>query len=101
MSLIETRDSLKAILGDEEAFQQVLDIGELHKFIMGVCGDMGVQDSPNRDQVNHVFQHLDLNSDDEVSKDELSVFLRHLFNEQLKHTEEKLKKEEQKAAGGK
>lgn len=32
----------------------------------------------------HVFRHLDLDSDNNVSKDELAVFLRHLFSEQLK-----------------
>ena len=44
-------------------------------------------------QVNHVFKHLDLNSDNSVSVDELAVFLRHLFSEQMKHTQEKLRKQ--------
>lgn len=35
-------------------------------------------------QVHHVFKHLDLNNDNTVSKDELAVFLKHLFTEQLK-----------------
>ena len=45
-----------------------------------------------------MFKHLDLNSDNSVTIDELAVFLRHLFNEQMKHTLEKLKKEEEAAA---
>ena len=40
-----------------------------------------------------MFKHLDLNSDNSVTVDELAVFLRHLFNEQMKHTQEKLRKE--------
>lgn len=36
-------------------------------------------------------QHLDLNNDKSVSKSELEVFLKHLFKEQLKATNEKLK----------
>lgn len=36
------------------------------------------RDPPNREQVRHVFKHLDLNNDLGVSRDELEVFLKHL-----------------------
>mmetsp|Transcript_26905 Transcript_26905/g.58739 ORF Transcript_26905/g.58739 Transcript_26905/m.58739 type:complete len:118 (-) Transcript_26905:709-1062(-) len=106
-NLQETYDALSTILKDPETFNQVVDtvfgnidvngngsleFKELNVFITAVCGQMGVNDPPNPDQVNHVFKHLDLNSDNNVSRDELAVFLQHLFNEQLKHTEEKLKR---------
>ncbi len=38
-----------------------------------------------------MFQHLDLDNDNTVTRNEMSVFLRHLFKEQLKHCAEKLK----------
>jgi hypothetical protein len=38
-------------------------------------------------QIEHVFRHLDLNSDDSVARDELEAFLRHLFSEHLRQFE--------------
>jgi hypothetical protein len=46
---------------------------------------------PSKEQIQHVFRHLDLNGDDAVNKEELAVFLRHLFKEQLKQTGDKLR----------
>ena len=67
-----------------------------HKHPRLACPPAGVQNVPSPDQVKHVFKHLDLNSDSNVSKDELDVFLKHLFKEQLKHLDARLKKLEVK-----
>ncbi|KAJ9522434.1 hypothetical protein QJQ45_008274 [Haematococcus lacustris] len=95
----EAQEALRIILSDEAVFTQVvdslfesldinknqgLDQRELQLYITQCCEDLGVKEPPSQEQVAHVFRHLDLNNDNSVNKDELSAFLLHLFQEQLR-----------------
>jgi len=94
----ETFESLQIVMSDEPTFQKLvdtvfrnmdanksgtLDSKELTAFMVQVCDDMGIQDPPTSAQAYQVFKHLDLNGDNSVTRDELTVFLRHLFTEQM------------------
>lgn len=54
---------------------------------------------PSFEQIKQVFRHIDLNNDASVTREELSVFLRHMLREQAKQYVERLKMLHSKAAG--
>lgn len=64
-----------------------LDTSELERYISGHAESMGVTETPTSEQVHSIFQHLDLNCDSKVSREELAVFLKHFFQQQLKQCE--------------
>ncbi|PNW80277.1 hypothetical protein CHLRE_08g385100v5 [Chlamydomonas reinhardtii] len=100
-----TQDSLTILLSDDSAFESALnaiyeaidtngdgrlDPSELERYIGRACAKMGV-DGPAPAQVAGVFKQLDLNNDRDISREELSVFLRHFFQEQVKYCALKLR----------
>lgn len=102
--LHETLQSLKIILSDTVSFEKVvtsvfagidadsnntLTLAELQNFLGGISGTMNLP-APEPAQVQGVFRQLDLNGDRGISRDELSVFLRHLFQEQVKFCQSRL-----------
>mmetsp|Transcript_15553 Transcript_15553/g.26904 ORF Transcript_15553/g.26904 Transcript_15553/m.26904 type:complete len:134 (-) Transcript_15553:319-720(-) len=103
--LQHTFESLSIILEDTNVFNRVvdrvfeeldvdnnqsLDVAEFQGYIETTCKRLGVREVPNHDQVVHVFKHLDLDNDLAVCKDELAVFLHHLFSEQRRACADKL-----------
>ncbi|KAG1675690.1 hypothetical protein FOA52_002399 [Chlamydomonas sp. UWO 241] len=95
----EAREALSTILEHEPTFQRVVDSvfstmdhnsdgslepHEMGMFLARVCGQYGVTTPPNTSQVAHLFRHLDLDGDNDVSRDEMEAFLRHVFDEQLR-----------------
>ncbi|KAG2426710.1 hypothetical protein HYH02_014750 [Chlamydomonas schloesseri] len=100
-----TQESLTILLSDDSAFESALnaiyeaidsngdgrlDAHELERYIGRACAKMGV-DSPAPAQVAGVFNQLDLNNDHDISREELGVFLRHFFQEQVKYCALKLR----------
>ncbi|KAG2489181.1 hypothetical protein HYH03_012407 [Edaphochlamys debaryana] len=102
--LRETHESLSVLLSDEGAFDAVLDavfakmdsngdgqldLNELESYLQGCCAGLGLA-QPQPQQVQGVFKQLDLDNDRGISRDELAVFLRHFFQEQVKYCALKL-----------
>ncbi|KXZ43542.1 hypothetical protein GPECTOR_87g404 [Gonium pectorale] len=96
--LKETYEALTVLLSDDSAFDAVLnavfenmdsnsdgqlDTEELEGYITQACSIWGLP-QPQHAQVQGIFGQLDLNNDRTISRDELSVFLRHFFQEQVK-----------------
>lgn len=113
-SLEETIEALETILGDEDTFQKVvtsvftnmdkngngfLEPKELGEFLGEVSRQVEGIEPPTSSQVFHVFKHLDLNSDHSISRDEMEVFLRHSFQQQLLQGRERVAKAQALAMG--
>ncbi|GFR45428.1 hypothetical protein Agub_g6807 [Astrephomene gubernaculifera] len=92
-----TYDALITLLSDDSAFDAVLhavftnidskrdgtlDHKELQRYIAETCEEMGLE-APHRSQCRGIFRQLDLNDDNAISTEELGVFLRHFFQEQV------------------
>ncbi|GLC36345.1 Lysophosphatidylcholine acyltransferase 2 [Pleodorina starrii] len=98
VELRQTHDALSIILSDDTAFEAVLnavfkdidqkgdgtlDNEELERYIGDACTGMGLP-PPKNGQVHGIFHQLDLNNDQCISREELGVFLRHFFQQQVK-----------------
>ncbi|PNH04855.1 hypothetical protein TSOC_008893 [Tetrabaena socialis] len=96
--LRQTHEALSCLLLDDGAFESVLnavfehmdgnrdgrlDPVELETYIGEACKGMGLE-APQKAQVQGVFNQMDLNDDAAISRDELAIFLRHFFQEQVK-----------------
>ncbi|GIL65406.1 hypothetical protein Vafri_19158 [Volvox africanus] len=98
LELRQTHEALSTILSDDGAFEAVLstvfdnidwkrdgtvDNQELERYIGDACEGMGLA-APMTGQVQGIFHQLDLNNDQAISREELAVFLRHFFQQQVK-----------------
>ncbi|EFJ44516.1 hypothetical protein VOLCADRAFT_95224 [Volvox carteri f. nagariensis] len=98
LELRQTHEALSIILSDDSAFEAVLntvfedidfkldgsvDNYELERYIGNACAGMGLA-PPETGQIHGIFLHLDLNNDKAISREELAVFLRHFFQQQVK-----------------
>uniref|UniRef100_A0A7S0YSG9 EF-hand domain-containing protein n=1 Tax=Polytomella parva TaxID=51329 RepID=A0A7S0YSG9_9CHLO len=97
--LEQCHKALSFILTDEEAFNRVLksifdtidldengtiETSELERFISCLSSKMHVS-TPTSQQIQFIFSHLDLNSDNVVQKEELAIFVKHMLQERVRY----------------
>jgi Ca2+-binding EF-hand superfamily protein len=85
---------LKVILNDEETFHHVctevfrtIDINndgnlekkEIRNFIDNICQEMGMESNPDDTTIAEVFNELDEDGSNDISIDEMKMFLRKIF----------------------
>jgi Ca2+-binding EF-hand superfamily protein len=90
----QTYEALKVILEDEETFNHVcaevfktidvdgsgsLERSEIKNFILNICTEMGMKNSPDEKTIQEVFVELDEDNSNDISVEELKGFLRKLF----------------------
>ena len=90
----QTLETLNVLLKDDETFHHVVDAlfraidtnndgslerAEIKDFIDGICTDMGLQRNPDDASLEQVFNELDVDGDNDISPDELEVFLKRIF----------------------
>ena len=103
----ETYNALVALLKEEKTFAEVvsavftsidkdgsgsLEIDEVEYFISKVYAEMGMKAAPGKGKIKEIFEELDEDDSNNISKEELSKFLRVLFEEQKNHLAKKLRK---------
>ena len=90
----QTYEALKVILNDEETFHHVctevfktidvnndqsLEKKEIRNFIDNICSEMGMTQNPDDKTIAEVFSELDEDGSNDISIDEMKVFLRKIF----------------------
>ena len=95
--LEKTHEALKVILEDKDTFEHVcrevfntidadgngsLERQEIKAFIEHICGEMGMNGSPDDKTIAEVFAELDEDGSNDISEQELKLFLRKLFETQ-------------------
>lgn len=90
----QTFEALKVILNDEETFHHVctevfktIDINndgnlekkEIRNFIDNICQEMGMESNPDDTTIAEVFNELDEDGSNDISIDEMKMFLRKIF----------------------
>ena len=81
-------------MNDEETFHHVctevfktidvnndgsLEKKEIRNFIDNICQEMGMQSIPDDNTIAEVFHELDTDGSNDISIDEMKVFLRKIF----------------------
>merc|ERR1740139_359956 len=94
----QTYLALRVILSDEATFHHVchevfatidvngdksLEKKEVRNFVDNICLGMGMEEKPDDATIAEVFAELDEDGSNEISLDEMKVFLRKLFSNQL------------------
>ena len=89
-----TLETLNVLLKDDETFHHVVDAlfraidvnndgslerSEIKEFIDKICNEMGLHRNPDDQTLEQVFNELDVDGDNDISLDELEVFLRRIF----------------------
>eukprot|EP00826_Nyctotherus_ovalis_P050070 TRINITY_DN609_c0_g1_i5.p1 TRINITY_DN609_c0_g1~~TRINITY_DN609_c0_g1_i5.p1 ORF type:complete len:135 (+),score=39.17 TRINITY_DN609_c0_g1_i5:76-480(+) len=61
-----------------------LDLNEMEEFITSSSSSMGMTTPPSKESIKEMFEKLDVNKDKILSKEELSVFVKNMLEEQKK-----------------
>jgi Ca2+-binding EF-hand superfamily protein len=90
----QTYEALKVILSDDETFHHVctevfktidvngdgsLEKKEIRNFIDNICQEMGMETNPDDETIAEVFNELDEDGSNDISIDEMKVFLKKIF----------------------
>ena len=90
----QTFEALKVILNDEETFHHVctevfktIDINndgslekkEIRNFIDNICQEMGMESNPDDVTIAEVFNELDEDGSNDISIEEMKLFLKKIF----------------------
>ena len=101
MDLQETIAIIEALLGNETAFEQLvecvfdsidtdksgsIEIEEIETFIKDVCKE-GLGEAPDKESIKAVFDLLDEDHSNSIEKSELGAYLRMLFEDQKQKAE--------------